>query len=851
MLLLSLLLVVLCQSVHSYVHTIRNADEFISFSKSVNNGNSYSGTTVLLENDIDCSSYYTDKFVQIGKREDTPFAGVFDGQGHTISNLALRTTSSFFTMFGYLNYQYVGLFGYSDGAVIKNIVIDSSCSFTNAYDLTGHKLYTGSIIGMCSSRTGPCEIKNNVNMAKISFEGKTDMNTLIGGIAGYLHFEKHPIFLMNCVNYGSIAHYGKSYQWVELGGIVGVMDGYSYSTSYVRNCLNYGSLIDKGSSGLSAIGGIAAVSYSSLFDNCVNLGGISSNKISNFTGAVLGKAKTASTLKHCYWSKDIKYSTVGYSASKVKYSCTHSFNPDTFIINAFSLIRKFLVKELDAVAVSNSFLGYSHWAFNKDNFVISFTREGRKIGPTVDSKVILLPETKDRRNLVLSLCKDRKCKKRFSLNANKIRRTSVIDASWMFKSYTVTFDLGNSITMLSTFDFNETIVFPRVSERKGYTFKGWDKKITRMPGEDIVIKAVWKRNYWERVDDDDDGGKGTSSRNKSPNIKVLSIVLSTVIFFSTFVWSNKDNGRSTSQQATSSNPDTKISNGKSHISPNSSSSTLNSPKIFRAVVSQKEFDEENISSRKTLSKLNTLYPSDYTRPSLENALFEVGLPEEKVNLVCSACTNAVESHREREEIPKGFTEDDAAAIAMYTYDFGEDDFESNPYRFINSNLAKRNYAGLQKASGLLYLVMTALRKLPRVTDKTLYRGVQSKMNLDEDHYCQGNVIIWPALSSTSPDLNATKEFLAKGSTSGNAAGTLFIIENGWGYDIQPYSLFPDEGEILLELERQFKVVSVIEAELTIIKLEMLDTPLCLADVFNVSRRGKKRSHNKHKKVLNV
>ena len=60
--------------------------------------------------------------------------------------------------------------------------------------------------------------------------------------------------------------------------------------------------------------------------------------------------------------------------------------------------------------------------------------------------------------------------------------------------------------------------------------------------------------------------------------------------------------------------------------------------------------------------------------------------------------------------------------------------------------------------------------------------------------------------------------------------TLFILDKGWCYDIQPYSLFPGEDEILLEPERQFRVVSVLEAALTIINLKMLDTPLSVPEV---------------------
>ena len=153
---------------------------------------------------------------------------------------------------------------------------------------------------------------------------------------------------------------------------------------------------------------------------------------------------------------------------------------------------------------------------------------------------------------------------------------------------------------------------------------------------------------------------------------------------------------------------------------------------------------------------------------------------------------------------KDFTEEDAAAVAMYTYDFGSKDFESNPYRIIN----RRNFAEMQRASGMLYLVMSALWKLPRVTGRTLYRGVRGEVSLDKDHYRKGNVVTWPALSSTSPAMEATKTFLAKGSKNGEATGTLFIIDKGWGYDIQPYSLFPDEEEILLKPEKQFRVVFI-------------------------------------------
>ena len=98
---------------------------------------------------------------------------------------------------------------------------------------------------------------------------------------------------------------------------------------------------------------------------------------------------------------------------------------------------------------------------------------------------------------------------------------------------------------------------------------------------------------------------------------------------------------------------------------------------------------------------------------------------------------------------------------MYTFDFGPENYKMNPYRMVNRELIGCNTKTLMEVKDLLYLVMHALRKLPRVTEQTLYRGVRVAMNLDTDHYSEGNVVTWPALSSTSPDSRNIKAFLTK------------------------------------------------------------------------------------------
>ena len=263
--------------------------------------------------------------------------------------------------------------------------------------------------------------------------------------------------------------------------------------------------------------------------------------------------------------------------------------------------------------------------------------------------------------------------------------------------------------------------------------------------------------------------------------------------------------------------------------------------LLRELLYPAKFDNEE--PENSLNRMEGLYPEDYTTHGeikLREALRLAGLNEKQASTVMAACYENARRLGEEDKLPQNLTVDDAAALAMYTFDFGTDDmYNLNPYRIINSALNNRTEENMEKAKDILYLVMKALRKLPVVFGRELHRGIRVDVSENADRaggqsrpqYTEGSIITWSAMSSTSPDMTVTKSFLKGGSKTGKAAGTLFIISNGWGYDIQPYSLFPTESEILVEPERQFKVVSIIPAELTIIKLEMLKTPIILPDIY--------------------
>ena len=316
-------------------------------------------------------------------------------------------------------------------------------------------------------------------------------------------------------------------------------------------------------------------------------------------------------------------------------------------------------------------------------------------------------------------------------------------AKWDVNNYILTFDLNNGGPVIDeVHPFNDSITYPTDPVREGYTFNGWDNTTEFMPAHNLTITAQWS----------------ASSSGMEPFILAITIgiiipaviIIVTLIVVLVFVSRRKRNDEAELR-------DKRIELSEPLIYDDDDISSVDEGYLRVVASSEEEVVGNSISTKSIQSALSNLYPNGYARATMKEALLKAKLTEEYANLVCSACESTAQHIANRGKLFEGFTEEDAAAVAMYTYDFGSDEFESNPYRIINRSLVGRNYAELQRASGLLYLVMTALRKLPRVTGKLLYRGVRSEVSLDEDHYYKRNIVKWPALSSTSPDMSATKE----------------------------------------------------------------------------------------------
>jgi len=224
--------------------------------------------------------------------------------------------------------------------------------------------------------------------------------------------------------------------------------------------------------------------------------------------------------------------------------------------------------------------------------------------------------------------------------------------------------------------------------------------------------------------------------------------------------------------------------------------------------------------------LDKLYPPGYVAPSLSQALQDAGVPEaEAVARLCLDVAQRAEANgalcRTRLKSASG-----AAFVIAYSFDFGAgSDRERNPYRLLNSALIERNALQLGRVRGFLFGLLSALRSLPRFTAPVLYRGIRERIAMNSGHYYAGNTVTWHSFSSTTPDVAVTKSFLT-GAASGKCEGTLFILHNAWGYDLQPFSIF-EEHEVLLEPEVQLRVMSVLDAPLIVVEAEMVPGKLLL------------------------
>lgn len=151
-----------------------------------------------------------------------PFAGVFDGNGHSIKNLTLTKCNTD---------AKVGLFGSVKTAVIKNLTIEgANLSFDKNSGVKGNSINLGFLCGYAlSSVIDNCRVTGNINVLK-GIVTTGSVNMYVGGIVGQMASGK---FFNNSFSGSVFAQYSA----VFAGGLI----GYATNASprfVMTNCLS-------------------------------------------------------------------------------------------------------------------------------------------------------------------------------------------------------------------------------------------------------------------------------------------------------------------------------------------------------------------------------------------------------------------------------------------------------------------------------------------------------------------------------------------------------------------------------------------------------------------------------------
>ena len=195
---------------------IDSVEDMYAFSDSVNSGNTYSGKTIKIRNDLDFKGYSEKKnvcglsstFEPIGNQSH-PFSGILDGGANVIKNLTIDKQNS----------DYVGLFGYIDNGSILGLNIKK-------LNVTGSN-NVGGLVGYVNSVNTKIKeiVLDDVNIVS---------NKYVGGVIGTSNADNIAtnIILKN----STINRKEKGY---SAGMLIGNYSNGSYQYSMIKNSIVY------------------------------------------------------------------------------------------------------------------------------------------------------------------------------------------------------------------------------------------------------------------------------------------------------------------------------------------------------------------------------------------------------------------------------------------------------------------------------------------------------------------------------------------------------------------------------------------------------------------------------------
>ena len=278
-------------------------------------GTAHSSASAKLTADIDLKNYCHAaedgkellSWIPIGNYNNR-WKGNMDGQAHTISNLYIKTAQN-----------YVGLFGFTEGATIQDLIFDYA-KVENVSTTGTNTMYTGILAGYAyASTNSPAHIKGIKTTNNCTVIGQEDT----GGIVG-----SAKINLENCENRSSV----KGTRLV--GGIAG-----SCTERNIKRCTNYGTVENDG----SYIGGIIGYAYGTSIEDCANYGKITSTGW--HAGGIAGKTLENSSIQNVFSYGDVTNThgssgiIIGYVGGTLTAKGIAAYNKEALLNNSSENIK--------------------------------------------------------------------------------------------------------------------------------------------------------------------------------------------------------------------------------------------------------------------------------------------------------------------------------------------------------------------------------------------------------------------------------------------------------------------------------------------------------------------------------
>ncbi|MCL2019762.1 MAG: hypothetical protein FWG70_08395 [Oscillospiraceae bacterium] len=286
------------------INTINDLEEL---AVAVRNGSSFDGMCFRLMSDIDMSEYLSEGnpgfnngegWLMIGTYTGTPFNGIFDGNGHTISGLWVNRP----------NEATVGLFGQIRGGAVFNLNVEAT-------SLNG-RIYAGALAGGVRN----CVILNN--SATVG-EMQTKDNNYPSGLGGLIGDLRNS-YVEKCYAFLDIEFYTD--RITNVGGLIGMAS----VKSTIKNSHATVNIVAKGDDTILVGGLVGYIFDDGLIDGCYSEGSIAAMGEDAFAGGVAGGIE--GTIINSYSSCSVN----GTSKAGGLIGAIGSQDKDSSIINCYA-----------------------------------------------------------------------------------------------------------------------------------------------------------------------------------------------------------------------------------------------------------------------------------------------------------------------------------------------------------------------------------------------------------------------------------------------------------------------------------------------------------------------------------